>query len=298
MRSLERIWIIRNPAAGKDSQKYTEELLNELAAREVRYTLYDTKCEGHAKDIAFNACQRNVGLLIVCGGDGTLNEVINGVMSFYGEYKQNLPRIAVYPAGTANLVAQELNMPRNAVRFVDILFAQNFQLVYPGKVNDKFFIATVGIGFDAYIVSGVSKKLKRTFSKLAYVFRTLLMLTHSWKREYTVIADGKYYKAAALIIVKSRYYAGKYIVTSEASLSKANIYVCIMERQDRWNVFTYILSLLWNRLYRHKYAKVICANSIRIEGPVDDIIQVDGDASEGFPVTISRGETAIQLIRS
>lgn len=294
MIKTDKVWLIRNPVAGWNSNRLVEEMLKLLNEKGIQPIIQNTKAAGHAEELAKEACRENVDILIVAGGDGTLNETVNGLAICQKE-NCRLPLLAIFPSGTVNLVAKELDISSSAENYVEMLLKGHTKTIWPASINDRYFIATVGIGFDAYIVGKINLEAKKVFSKLAYMFQTFHLLTTKWTQRYQVQIDGQDHSAVSVIVTNSYYYANHYSITPIARLTEPLFYVCLFEKSTNWDIFTYLISLVLGQLHRHKHVKIIPGKEVRIKA-VQQQIQIDGDVSVSSCLTIKAGDIPIEVI--
>ncbi len=291
---LREIWVIYNEQAGWHKRKKVEAVIAALEKKKTLLRLCRTTYAGHAELWASEACRQGVELLVVAGGDGTLNEAVNGL---YKEPSDTWPLLAVYPSGTINLIAEELVVPKDAQEFVDMLWQRQTVSVWPGIVNERYFLANVGAGFDGWVVHRVKKGLKRWISKWAYAWQLLLLLLQAhWGRAYQVTLDGKKVAedASAVVVAKGRYYAGIRHASYEARLEKAALQICIFQRRSFKDIFEYIYWLAHDRLPHHSGVRISAAREVLIQGGGRGDRQIDGDV---FPDGLLRVKVAVKPLR-
>lgn len=289
-----KVWLIRNPVAGWNSNRAVDEMLKHLNENGISPIIKNTNHAGHAEQLAKEACQENVDLLIVAGGDGTVNEAVNGLAAVKQE-NCLIPCLAIFPSGTVNLVAKELDIPSDPKSYAELILKAHQKAIWPASINERFFIATVGVGFDAYIVGKINLAAKKLFSKLAYMFQTFHLLTTKWTKLYQIRIDGTWYSAASVIVTNSYYYANHYSITPIARLTEPQFYVCLFERSSNWDIFTYLVSLVLNRLHRHKHVKIIPGTEVHIKS-IQQEVQIDGDISSLSGLTIKAGNVPINVL--
>ncbi|WP_031505973.1 diacylglycerol/lipid kinase family protein [Streptomyces megasporus] len=170
-----RALLVVNPAATTTSARTRDVLIHALAS-DLKLEVATTEYRGHARDLGRQAVQRGeIELVIVLGGDGTVNEVVNGLLH-EGPAPDALPRLAVVPGGSTNVFARALGLPNDAVEatgaLLDALHSGSERTVglglaagTPGtddaEVPARWFTFCAGLGFDAGVVGRVEQKRER-----------------------------------------------------------------------------------------------------------------------------------------
>ena len=283
-----RLVVIHNPTAGRRRRRGLATALDLLEGR-VHATHRLTTARGDAEAFARDTPAGVIA--VVAGGDGTANEVANGLLAAGGG------AMAVIPLGTANVLAAELDilgLPAAAAAVHSgTLFAYR-----PGMANGRGFLMMAGAGFDAHVVAGVSPRLKRLFGKGAYVLETLRQLWRFPFPRYRVIVDGVVHEAASVIVARGHFYGGRFVVAPQARLDSDDLHVCLFHRGGRFHTIAYALALVRGRLHRSAHLEIIRGHKITIEGPAGDPVQGDGDLIGRLPVTIELSPVAISLMRA
>jgi diacylglycerol kinase family enzyme len=155
-------------AAGRD-------VLAHALASDVKLEVLETSYRGHASDAAAQAVADGVDLVVAHGGDGTVNEVVNGLMRGAGGGRR--PMLGVVPGGSANVFAGALGLPRDPVeathRLLRAIETGSNRSVGLGRVDDRWFTFNAGIGWDAEVVAAVDSRRRKQASTALYV-RTAL----------------------------------------------------------------------------------------------------------------------------
>ncbi|WP_431985203.1 diacylglycerol/lipid kinase family protein [Streptomyces qinglanensis] len=170
-----RALLVVNPAATTTSAR-TRDVLAHALASDLKLEVATTRYRGHARDLARQAAQGGTTeLVIALGGDGTVNEVVNGLLHD-GPDPGRLPRLAVVPGGSTNVFARALGMPNDVVEatghLLDALEAGSERTVglglaggAPGtddaEIPDRWFTFTAGLGFDAGVIGRVEQQRER-----------------------------------------------------------------------------------------------------------------------------------------
>ncbi|QKY71486.1 diacylglycerol kinase [Lentibacillus sp. CBA3610] len=164
--------IIYNPTSGREAFK--RELPNVLERFEVagyETSTHATTGEGDATEAAKAAAERHFDLIVVAGGDGTINEVINGIAGL-----THRPKLGIIPTGTTNDFARALSIPRDIEAAVDVILTGQSMLLDIGRVNEHYFVNIAGGGKLTELTYDVPSKLKTVLGHLAYYVKGIEML--------------------------------------------------------------------------------------------------------------------------
>ena len=160
--------------------RYARDVIAGALSSEFRVEVVETKRPGHAGELAAGAAERGIDLVVVLGGDGTVNEVANELAG------TSVP-MAVLPGGGANVFARSLGLPRDAVEAAGILLERLHEpprRVPLGRAGDRWFLANAGVGIDAAIVRRVEERqvAKRLGGDLSYGWSGLRVLVSGYDR--------------------------------------------------------------------------------------------------------------------
>jgi YegS/Rv2252/BmrU family lipid kinase len=284
-----RIRIIYNPAAGWRRRRRLERVLAELRTLGCGVTLDETRAPGDAISFARGVDAALCDAVVAAGGDGTINEVMNGLAG------AALP-LGIVPLGTANVFAAELGLPRDPRALAESIAFGRPTPVYCGSANGRRFAMMVGIGFDARVVEGLDLGLKRIFGKGAYVASAL----GAWARHsaggYEVEIDGTAFPAAAVVIAKGHYYGGRFVVAAEARLDEPLLHVALFAGRGRGDLLRYALALALNRIAALGDVRVLPAREVRVTGPLGERVQIDGDLAAGLPLVATVTPSPLALL--
>jgi diacylglycerol kinase (ATP) len=284
-----RILAIYNPTAGGRRRRFLDAVLDQLARGGAEVTLRATTRRGDAERFASEASAGAFDRVVVAGGDGTINEAINGLVD------RRLP-VAIIPLGTANVLAAELSLPTDPIRLADTISQGRPRDVVIGRVNGRAFTMMAGIGFDAHVVANVNLRLKRLTGKFAYVLETLVQLWRYRPAYYEVGVDGKPHRVASAIIAKGHFYGGRFVCAPKARLEAPELHACLFGRAGRRHVIRYAIALLLGRLHLLHDVQIVPARCVEIAGPVGEPVQGDGDTLAHLPARIDVSAGALRLI--
>lgn len=170
--SMNRVRIIYNPTSGREVfRKELPTVLERFEKAGYETSTHATTGENDAARAAEEAVDRGFDVIIAVGGDGTINEVINGMAD-----KENRPKLGIIPTGTTNDFARALFIPRNIEKAVDIILADESMFLDIGKVNNQFFVNIAGGGKLTELTYEVPSGLKTMLGQLAYYMKGIEML--------------------------------------------------------------------------------------------------------------------------
>jgi diacylglycerol kinase (ATP) len=287
--SARRLLIIFNPAAGWRRRQRLAPVLRRLREHGCAVDLRETQTPGNAERFAAEVEPATFDAVVAAGGDGTVNETINGLV------RSGLP-LAVIPLGTANVPAAEIGLRTDPASLARCAAFGRPRPITLGVANGRRFILMAGAGLDAHVVAGVSVPMKRRLGKGAYVLSTLHQLLVFPFPSYEVLIDNTAQHAASVIVANWRYYGGRFVCAPDASLESDTLQVCLFPQSGRLAAIGYALALFTGRLPKLSTYRVIQARRIEIRGRPGEPLQGDGDIIGALDVAIEVLPNALDLI--
>lgn len=161
--STRRGLLIVNPKATTTSSRSRDVLAGALRS-EMKLTLGYTRRRGHGYDLARSAAKDGVDVIVALGGDGTVNEVVNGLMAAKAD-GMAVPDLAVVPGGSTNVFARALGMPRHPIEATGVILhalrmGRN-RSIGLGRADERYFTFCAGLGIDAAVVRRVERARRR-----------------------------------------------------------------------------------------------------------------------------------------
>ncbi len=216
-----RVRLIVNPIAGRGKGPHHAETLGKALER--RGVQVETAITQTAGDGERFAAQPDIDGVVAMGGDGTVNEVINGLAREH-------TWMTIMPLGTANAVARELEIPREPEAMADLIAERRIRAIDTGIHNGKRFLLGAGAGYDAAVVGYVHRRRRGRLSLAHYALPAVrLALTYPFP-PIKVTVDGLTLseKAEYVIVGNSRYTGGIFPLTPEARLADGKLDVCVL----------------------------------------------------------------------
>lgn len=157
-----RVLVVVNPRATATSERQRDVLAHALGSA-AELEIEETANRGHAAALACRAMRDHVDLVVALGGDGTVNEVVNGLLT--DGVHEHVPALGVVPAGSTNVFARALGLPNDPIEatgmLLDALRNGRRRPISLGRLEDRWFTFAAGVGFDATVVAAVEKRRRR-----------------------------------------------------------------------------------------------------------------------------------------
>ncbi|MEH7235178.1 diacylglycerol kinase [Bacillus sp. JJ1562] len=196
---MKRARIIYNPTSGRELfKRHLPEVLVKLERAGYETSCHATTGSGDATNAARIAVERRYDLVIAAGGDGTINEVVNGLAE--QDYR---PTLGIIPVGTTNDFARAIGVPRNIDGACDVIVEGNSVPIDIGRINDKYFVNIAGGGRLTELTYEVPSKLKTMLGQLAYYLKGMEMLPSIRPTEVSIEYDGKLYEGEIMLFLVS-----------------------------------------------------------------------------------------------
>ncbi len=282
-----RILVVFNPAAGRARRPRFESIIAALRGLGCTVRVVETDARGHAEKIAREAPESEFDLIAIAGGDGTINEAVNGL-------KGRSLMLGIIPLGTANVVADEIGLRRTPAAIAHTLAHGPVKLVYVGIANERRFIMMAGTGFDANVVSNISLGLKKVLGPLAYVWGAVRQSFSDSFAQRDVVIDGTSYRTVSMVACNGRRYGGPFVAAPGASLADNSFQVVLMSGRGWFSVARYGLGLLLGRISMWSDVKIVEGRNVTVGGEGGPV-QADGDIITNLPVRISVDSEPVKL---
>jgi len=285
--------IVNLTAGGGKPRKYLNTVLKYLKENGLNFKVYTTSHQGEAVELAQKAADNGAELIVSVGGDGTVNEIVNGIMK-----SKNNPSLGIIPLGWANDFIKSTDIPSDIIEACKILIKGKTKKIDIGVVNNQIYFANIcGVGFDAEVAQ-LANHMKskhpnlRILSAFVYVFATIKKLLSPFSyHNVKVKFDGQEIHSKILFIAISngKIYGGRFKITPEAILDDGLLEICTVEEMGR---LKYLMSIPKVFKGTHESIKGINfyrAKEVVIQSSEPLLAQVSGEVIEGqkeFSITL------------
>jgi diacylglycerol kinase (ATP) len=274
--------IIANPTSGffPHHTHRVNETLAFLRHSGWKAELWFTRGPGDGQSLARKAVEQNATMVIAAGGDGTINEIIQGLAG-------SETALGVLPTGTVNVWAREMGIPLDTAGARDVLIYGQTRRVDLGCVNGRYFLLMVGIGIDGEVTQAVERKPLKRLGLLGYALATL-WFGPGYTGFPVVVRHNDYVvktRAMQIFIGNTQLYAGAVAFTWQAKCDDGQLDLCIVRRRNLPGRLVILWDFILRREQRRLWVRYDQFTSISIETPQPIAFQVDGDPGGHTPAT-------------
>ena len=285
--------LVVNPVAGGRALRAIKRI-EEILGKEASLQTLVTRDRGDAESFARELSRKD--RIIVVGGDGTINEVINGLLLYDNPEALIKPSLAIIPMGTANVLAYELSIPCDIEDAARLALSGVARKISLGRINGRYFSLMAGIGFDGETVLRVSSAVKRFSGKGAYILSGIINLFSYNPPTINVKTDSNNLSGTTAVIGNTRSYGGKYYVTLKADVSEPFLDLCLFMGKRRMDMLRYVFGVIFKRHINNKDVYYEKCSRLEISSAGTVHIQIDGDYFGTLPVSIDVVPDALNII--
>jgi len=251
---------------------------------------------GHATELARQAVGEGAEIVIVCGGDGTINDAAQSLVGTEAA-------LAVWPCGTANVLAKELRLPGDEEAWSRLIAGGSTRTISVGRAVkpetgwQRYFLLMAGIGLDATIVQGVNLGLKRLTGIGAYLASGLGYLARLPLTPFSIEFNGRKLESAFTVISNAATYAVWFTLAPGARMDDDKLDVCVFNSRSRLAYLTYaLLSLAGGIHTRSSNVVYQPAREVKANSNAAALVQLDGDVVGNLPMKFEVVPQALRII--
>jgi YegS/Rv2252/BmrU family lipid kinase len=290
--------VIFNPAARGEKARRFRRQLNVVGAQ---CAFKATAAPGDARRLATEAVTDGFDLIVAAGGDGTVNEVLNGLGDASDGFAR--ARLGVLPLGTVNVFARELKIPLRVERAWEVLqrgrdliidlpraeFSKN------GVLQKRYFCQLAGAGLDARAIELVDWQHKKRIGPLAYVIAGLKALREK-KPQITVHANGESATGELVLVGNGRFYGGSFAILPLADLRDGRLDICVLPHANWWTLLRCGPGLLLRGKLPASVAQHLSAEKFELTSETAAAFELDGEWVGKLPVTFSIAREKLRVV--
>lgn len=287
--------VIVNPAAGGGrAARALPAIAQTLSRLGVAPEIHATRGPGDATELAREAAGQGFMRVIAVGGDGTLQEVANGLLA-----AADPPEFGVIPAGRGNDFARTLGIPTRTAEATRVACSATAVPIDVGNCNGRHFLNAGGVGFDGEVAAAVGRaRHPWQKGKLAYLVTTLSELRRYRNRQLRIQMDGVSLERRVLLVAvaNGRYYGGGMMICPGAEMTDGTFDICIVGDLSRREALGQLPGLFSGRHVRHPEVEIHRARSVTIDGGPETRAHLDGEPIGGPPLEFRVVAGALRVV--
>jgi diacylglycerol kinase (ATP) len=268
---MQDITIIINPAARSERARHAWETIASLSTA----LLELTAAPGDARRMARRAAENGARIVVAAGGDGTINEVVNGIAG-------TSAALGVLPVGTMNVFASELGLPRDLEEAWEIIEAGYTRSIDLALANEQYFVQLAGVGIDALVVESTSSEFKRNFGPLSYVLNAAQIAAQKPPR-LVIENDGRTREGSFVLIGNGRYYGMPLKVFKDARLDDGLLDVIVAKNQSHLDLIRYFTGVITGTHTQFPDVDYFQTKELSVTSVGRVPLEVDGELAGNLP---------------
>jgi diacylglycerol kinase (ATP) len=279
--------IILNPAADSEralrKQARVESLARDCVVCTTTYT-------GEAEIMARRGVAEGFEKIVAAGGDGTINEVVNGLAGTNAT-------LGLLPIGTMNVFATELGLPVNNLELCwEIVNGDSIRAVDLPKANLKFFVQLAGVGLDAQVVKETSSNLKKNFGPLSYLISAVQIAARKPPKLFIQSEDASIDEGSFVLVGNGRLYGGPFPFFKHAALDDGLLDVIVFKRLGYLEIIKYLQDVIFSSEIRVPEIEYFQTRQLRVESDQSVPVELDGELVGNCPVEFSVRDRSLRVL--
>lgn len=292
---MKKVKLIYNSGAGQSKFTYfLDTVIEKLMNNDIEVSIYRAGEKENLEEFVKNSDSENIYGIIVAGGDGTINRVVNIMM----KYNIKTP-LGIIPAGTSNDFAKHINMPYNFSECLDKILKNNVKPVDVGKANDKYFINVCSAGLFTNSSQKADKNLKKAVGKLSYFITGAKELFKFRPFSVNIETDDEMFfeKINLFLIFNGSSVGGMTYFTSDSRIHDGLLDLVIIKNCSFHELGGLVAKVMSGHTLEDKniiYKKTKTVKITKVKGKCDRP-DVDGDEGPEFPLDVCCIENGINM---
>jgi diacylglycerol kinase (ATP) len=291
--SRKKIRFIINPKSGIGKQKKIESLIHhQVDTAHFDYDICYTREKYHATELSREASARHYDAVIAVGGDGTINEVAQGLL-------HSETAMGIIPAGSGNGLARHLKIPINTKKAIEVIKHFNVKTIDTANINGRLFVSIAGVGFDSHVAKRFSQSKKRGFWAYARIC-FLEYIKYNNKRFRIYVNDQVIKKNAFMLsFANSDQFGFNARIAPTAVIDDGYLDLCIVRKPRIYYAVFVIPFIFLGLLHKTPFLKIIRAKEIKVVQLKNNIAHIDGDEIDlGRVIEVSINPKSLKIINN
>ncbi len=248
-----------------------------------------TERPGHATEIGAEAAREGVERVLGWGGDGTLNELVCGLLG-------TETALGVLPGGTVNVFAREVGIPRTIEGAAETFVSGEVRRIPVGMASRRPFLLMAGIGLDAEVVRRLKSGFKHALGAGAFWIDGFRLLAGYSMPSLRIRCEGRELEGTGVIVGKTRRYGPRHFIAAEAKLEEPLLHVVVFRGRNRRDYLRYLAGVVGGVHLRFRDVVSFKASALTVEADSSVPFQLDGEYAGETPVDLSVGDELLSVV--
>ena len=284
---MKKVLVILNPAARGERARSLREKIQALSLRTV---VRMTSGPGDAREMAAKAVEEGFATIVAAGGDGTVNEVANGVAGSGAVF-------GILPVGTMNVFSTELRIPQGNLRAAwDVIHAGQTRSLDLPQANSQYFVQLAGIGLDAEVVRQTTPESKKSLGPMSYLL-TLAQVAAVKPPAVLIEPDDSPTREGSFVLVgNGRLYGGPFVLFKDACLDDGLLDVLVFKNQSHWDVVRYFQAIAFGSHVELPDVEYFQTRAMTVRSSGSVPVELDGELADALPCRFEISSHRLQVL--
>lgn len=271
---MKKVLVILNPAARGERARALRDKIQALSLRAV---VRMTSGPGHARELAAEGVGDGFATIVAAGGDGTVNEVANGVAG-------SEVLFGILPVGTMNVFSTELRIPQGNLQAAwDVIHAGHTRSLDLPQANDQYFVQLAGIGLDAEVVRQTTPESKKSLGPVSYLL-TLAQVAAVKPPAVIIEPDDSPSREGSFVLVgNGRLYGGPFVLFKDALPDDGLLDVLVFKNQSHWDVVRYFQAIAFGSHAELPDVESFQTRAMTVRSTSPVPVELDGELADALP---------------
>jgi len=281
--------VIYNPAAGPKAVNRLGRVRSWFSSHDLPFRIRGTGAPGDARLMAREAAHEGAEAVVAVGGDGTMNEVADGLAG-------SATRLVLVPHGTGNVFAAEFSLPGSVEGCLDLLLSGKTIPIRLAKANDRRFVLLASAGFDAEVVERMNPRRKNLLGIGAYLLCGARHLLRPQPPLWIDFPGRERVEAQAVLVVRGRKYGGNVTIAPAGDILGETFQVVALLRKGRLSIVKFALDALRGKHTASRHVLVRESPSLFVRSTIPSACQVDGEYVGPLPVRFAVTDALLRVV--
>jgi YegS/Rv2252/BmrU family lipid kinase len=255
-------------------------LKDKILALSPRVVVRETASPGDAREVAREVAREGArlgfGAVVAAGGDGTVNEVVNGLGA-------GGTRLGILPVGTMNVFATELGIPPGLEDAWQVIEGGRVRELDLPRANGEYFVQLAGVGLDAEVVRSTTRDSKKALGPISYLLTLAQVAARQPPRVRIEPRDGPVREGSFVLVGNGRFYGGPFVLFKDARPDDGLLDVLVFQNQSHWDLLRYVQAIAFGNHPGLPDVEYFQTRGLRLASREYVPVEIDGELTGALP---------------